>query len=164
MQILFEADLPSSIFSRIIGLKNLLLLRGPVFIYQRYVTQFVSQMTKMWQHGELSNFEYLMHLNAAAGRSYNDLTQYPVFPWVLCDYSSKTLDLNNPKVYRDLSKPMGALGARRARHYRERYKSMEELKRTGMADGTPPPFHYGTHYSCAGLVTEFFILFHIFLY
>lgn len=40
---------------------------------------------------------------------YNDLTQYPVFPWVIKDYTSTTLDLNNPETYRDLSKPVGAL-------------------------------------------------------
>ena len=38
------------------------------------------------------------------GRSYNDLNQYPVFPWILADYTSKTLDLKDPKVYRDFSK------------------------------------------------------------
>ena len=30
-----------------------------------------------------------MHLNTLAGRSYNDLMQYPVFPWVLADYVSE---------------------------------------------------------------------------
>ena len=50
-----------------------------------------------------------MRLNTFAGRTYNDLTQYPVFPWILSDYTSKTIDLNNPSVYRDLSKPVGAL-------------------------------------------------------
>ena len=28
---------------------------------------------------------------SAAGRSRNDLTQYPVFPWVLIDYESREL-------------------------------------------------------------------------
>jgi hypothetical protein len=28
----------------------------------------------------MSNFEYLMRINMLAGRSCNDLTQYPVFP------------------------------------------------------------------------------------
>jgi Beige/BEACH domain len=32
-------------------------------------------MTERWQAGLVSNFEYLMHLNTLAGRSYNDLTQ-----------------------------------------------------------------------------------------
>jgi hypothetical protein len=62
-----------------------------------------------WVDGKLSNFEYLMHLNTFAGRSFNDWGQYPVFPWVLRDYESETLDLTNPAVFRDLSKPMGAL-------------------------------------------------------
>lgn len=37
-----------------------------------------NNMTERWVGGEISNFEYLMHLNTLAGRSYNDLTQYPV--------------------------------------------------------------------------------------
>ena len=36
----------------------------------------------------MSNFQYLMQLNTLAGRSYNDLMQYPIFPWVLADYDS----------------------------------------------------------------------------
>jgi hypothetical protein len=31
-----------------------------------------------WQKGELSNFAYLLFINTLAGRTYNDLTQYPV--------------------------------------------------------------------------------------
>ena len=33
-----------------------------------------------------------------------------MFPWVLRDYTSTTLDLSDPAAYRDLSKPMGPLG------------------------------------------------------
>jgi len=55
-------------------------------------------VTERWVNGEISNFAYLMFLNTLAGRSYNDLTQYPVFPWVLSDYTSETLDLNDPSV------------------------------------------------------------------
>ena len=61
-----------------------------------------------------SKFIYKIHTfivlySLYSGRSYNDLTQYPVFPWVLCDYESEKLDLNNPSIYRDLSKPMVTL-------------------------------------------------------
>lgn len=31
-----------------------------------------------WIYREISNFEYLMQLNTIAGRTYNDLSQYPV--------------------------------------------------------------------------------------
>ena len=48
-----------------------------------------------------------MHLNTLAGRGYSDLTQYPVFPWVLADYESENLDLSDRKTFRRLEKPMG---------------------------------------------------------
>ena len=35
-----------------------------------------------WHRREISNFEYIMELNTLAGRTYNDLNQYPIFPWV----------------------------------------------------------------------------------
>lgn len=50
-------------------------------------------VTQRWEVGEISNFEYLMQLNTLAGRSYNDLNQYPVFPWIIADYESEELDL-----------------------------------------------------------------------
>lgn len=55
-----------------------------------------SGLTERWRRRELSNFEYLMELNTLAGRSYSDLSQYPVMPWVIADYTSETLDLENP--------------------------------------------------------------------
>ncbi len=53
-----------------------------------------------WQRGRVSNFDYLMFLNREAGRSFMDLTQYPVFPWVVRDYTSATLDLSDPDTFR----------------------------------------------------------------
>lgn len=44
-----------------------------------------------WQRGLLSNQQYLLHLNNLADRSCNDLSQYPVLPWVIADYSSGQL-------------------------------------------------------------------------
>uniref|UniRef100_A0A4W5QEE0 Neurobeachin n=1 Tax=Hucho hucho TaxID=62062 RepID=A0A4W5QEE0_9TELE len=100
-----------------------------------------SNMTQRWQRREISNFEYLMFLNTVAGRTYNDLNQYPVFPWVLTNYESEELDLTLPGNFRDLSKPIGALNPKRAVFYAERYETWEE-------DQTPPN-HYNTHYSTA---------------
>lgn len=65
-------------------------------------------LVERWQRGEISNFNYLMQLNTIAGRTYNDLSQYPIFPWILKDYDSEVLDLTNPEAFRVLSKPMGA--------------------------------------------------------
>ena len=53
-----------------------------------------------------------------ADRSVNDVTQYPVFPWILADYSSLELDLNDPVTFRDLSKPIGAINPQRLQRFK----------------------------------------------
>jgi hypothetical protein len=105
---------------------------------------------KRWASGEGTNFEYLMTLNTLAGRSHVDLSQYPVFPWVVSDWTSRTLDLENPSVFRDLSRPIGALEPKRLRAFQERFRSLED-------DGEDFPFFYGTHYSSASIVLWYLI-------
>ncbi|CCF59059.1 hypothetical protein KAFR_0G00260 [Kazachstania africana CBS 2517] len=110
------------------------------------------EVTELWQKGKISNFFYLMMINILAGRSFNDLTQYPVFPWVIADYTSDELDLGDPKTYRDLSKPMGAQSEERKNQFIDRFHSLR-----GIDDAHTPPFHYGTHYSSAMIVLGYLI-------
>ncbi|KAF9117001.1 hypothetical protein BGX27_007055 [Mortierella sp. AM989] len=111
----------------------------------------IADITAKWEKHEISNFQYLMHLNTMAGRTYNDLTQYPVFPWILADYSSEELDLTNPKTFRDLSRPMGAQTPDREKDFNDRYHTWDG------GDDHTPPFHYGTHYSSAMIVCSYLI-------
>ncbi|KHO01341.1 beige/BEACH domain protein [Metarhizium album ARSEF 1941] len=106
-------------------------------------------IVRRWQRGEVSNFHYLMMVNTMAGRTFNDLTQYPVFPWILADYTSEDLDLEDPATFRDLSKPMGAQTQARVPGFVETYSALKEI---GQA-----PFHYGTHYSSAMIVSSYLI-------
>jgi hypothetical protein len=132
-------------------------LRNPEEAPQTFGSRFASAFgsasshpaTKKWLKGELSNFHYLMFVNTLAGRSFNDLTQYPVFPWVLADYHSEELDLSDPKSFRDLTKPVGCQIPEREELLRERYNSLVE-----MGDGQDA-FHYGTHYSSAMTVASY---------
>lgn len=106
-------------------------------------------ITKKWKKGLISNFEYLMHLNTLAGRSFNDLTQYPIFPLLVADNQSQKLDLRNPSTFRDLSKPMGAQDPERLAKFEERYNQLVEMDEQ--------PFHYGSHYSNVGSVLHFLV-------
>ncbi|XP_041084029.1 WD repeat and FYVE domain-containing protein 3 isoform X2 [Polyodon spathula] len=108
-------------------------------------------VTQRWERGEISNFQYLMHLNTLAGRSYNDLMQYPVFPWILADYDSEELDLTNPNTFRNLAKPMGAQTDDRLAQYKKRFKDWED------PTGETPAYHYGTHYSSAMIVASYLL-------
>lgn len=109
-----------------------------------------NSVQQKWINGELSNFDYLMALNTMAGRSFNDLCQYPVMPWVLAQYDKDTIDLSDPSVYRDLSKPVGALNAERLESFIDRFESFK--------DSEIPPFMYGSHYSTmVGVVLHFLV-------
>ncbi|KAK9510830.1 hypothetical protein O3M35_005530 [Rhynocoris fuscipes] len=99
-----------------------------------------------WQNGAISNYDYLLYLNSEADRTFNDLTQYPVFPWVISDYASTELDLSSPRSYRDLSRPIGALNLERLQKLKERYDEMP-----------PPKFLYGSHYSAPGFVLFYLV-------
>ncbi|XP_063162622.1 lysosomal-trafficking regulator isoform X2 [Candoia aspera] len=121
----------------------------------------ITALTHLWYTGQITNFEYLTHLNKHAGRSFNDLMQYPVFPFILSDYTSETLDLNDPSVYRNLIKPIAVQSKEKEDRYVDTYKYLEEEYRKGARedDPMPPvqPYHYGSHYSNSGTVLHFLV-------
>ncbi|XP_055491132.1 lysosomal-trafficking regulator isoform X3 [Leucoraja erinacea] len=121
----------------------------------------ITALTQLWCSGQITNFEYLTHLNKHAGRSFNDLMQYPVFPFMLSDYSSETVDLTEPAIYRNLLKPIAVQSKEKEDRYVDNYKYLEEEFRKGAQedDPMPPvqPYHYGSHYSNSGTVLHFLV-------
>jgi hypothetical protein len=77
------------------------------------------------------------------------LTQYPIFPWILIDYKSSKIDLDDINVYRDLTKPVGTLNEKSKEYYKTRFENWNHEK--------IPKFHYGSHYSSSG-VTLYYLL------
>ncbi|ETI56299.1 hypothetical protein F441_01118 [Phytophthora nicotianae CJ01A1] len=109
-----------------------------------------SKWTEMWVRREISNFEYLMALNVSAGRSYNDPSQYPIFPWVIKDYESAELRLDDEDIYRDLRRPIGAQTPEAIQRARATHE--------GWDPKTPiPAFHYANTYSQMQSVLYFLI-------
>jgi factor associated with neutral sphingomyelinase activation len=106
----------------------------------------LEEATLNWLRGDMTNYQYLMHLNFLSDRSFNDIMQYPVMPWVVADYTSPSLDLKSPATFRDLSKPIGALNNERLAFFKERYEQMRGTK-----------FLYGTHYSAPGYVLYYLV-------
>lgn len=141
----------SEIAWRLDSLRNV--EEAPQTLGSRFASAFSSvsahPATKKWLKGEVSNFHYLMFVNTLAGRTFNDLTQYPVFPWVISNYESEELDLTDPRNFRDLSKPIGIQHPRQEQSIRERFSSFAEM-------GDPDhAFHFGTHYSSAMTVASY---------
>ena len=108
----------------------------------------LENVTEKWRRGSISNFEYLMALNDAAGRSFNDISQYPVFPWIIADYTSDELDLDDPSSFRDISKPIAAVNEHRLSDALEMFNALR-------AGSNSPAWMYGSHYSNPGIVVYF---------
>ena len=71
------------------------------------INYYINTKYEEWRNYNISTFELLMWLNIFSGRSFNDLTQYPVFPWILTNYDKD--EINEENDFRDLSLPMGML-------------------------------------------------------
>ncbi|XP_042318937.1 protein FAN isoform X2 [Sceloporus undulatus] len=143
-----ENDLCSDIYLKFYNTQD----RDNVYFYvatylENHVTEHTAESYMLqWQRGHISNYQYLLHLNNLADRSCNDLSQYPVFPWIIADYTSSELDLKKPETFRDLSKPVGALNKERLDRLLVRYREMPE-----------PKFMYGSHYSSPGYVLFYLV-------
>lgn len=114
----------------------------------RLLNKSVEHVTRLWVNNYMSNFDYLLYLNVVSGRSFNDYSQYPVFPWILSYYSdeSSTNNENDDNEYfRDLSKPMGQQSPHRAQKY------------DAIFSETNHSFFYGTHYSYPGAVLYYLL-------
>ncbi|XP_022666072.1 uncharacterized protein LOC111252440 isoform X3 [Varroa destructor] len=112
-------------------------------------------VTARWQRRLITNFEYLTYLNKMAGRSFNNLMQYPVFPFVLSQYDEDELDLSDAKNFRVLDKPIAVQDKSREPHYVDVFRqSQENITNLSVVSG---PFHYGSHYSNSGIVLHFLV-------
>ena len=110
-----------------------------------------------------------MHLNILTGRSYNDLSQYPIMPWIISNFSGKDkpdIKAINPVArggaapgdFRDLTKNMQLLGsAERQAEFRHKFDEADGF--IGLDDR----FHCGSHYSSPGIVLHYMARIHPYL-
>ncbi|XP_074663000.1 lysosomal-trafficking regulator-like [Tubulanus polymorphus] len=119
-------------------------------------------ISQLWVEGRMTNYEYITHLNTLAGRTFNDLMQYPVFPFVLSDYLNPVLDLENPDSYRKLNRPIAVQHKDKEKKFKQNYDWLKsEYEKSDYEDDINPlkgpPYHYGSHYSNSGTVLHFLV-------
>ena len=93
--------------------------------------------TKKWLTNELSTLEYLLFLNKFSSRSYNDINQYPVFPW---------LEIYEGK-FRDLKYTIAAQTEDERMIKKEMY----------LASSDKFPYHYTTHFSNSSFLAYYLV-------
>ena len=141
----------------------------------------LSKIVNQWKNWEISNFDLLILLNLFANRSYNDISQYPVFPWLLINYVDplKTQQIpekeNEPEkdkknlketenednkikedyTYRDLSTQMGMLTFNEdcIKRKKNYLTSYKIIKQEGILK----PYIFGCNYSNPTYVCNYLI-------
>ena len=85
-----------------------------------------NKYSNLWLDGKKSTIEYLLLINKFSNRSYNVLSQYLIFPWILTDFK----DIYKKENYRNLSLPMPAQTQKGLDAIKKEYedKSNEEYK------------------------------------
>ena len=89
-------------------------LKGTI-VSEKDLKNLIKVHTERWMKGQISNFTYLMHLNNFASRSFNDLSQYYVFPWTVSNFDDNLNQkfLSNSNNFRPLNKPVGRINESR---------------------------------------------------
>lgn len=74
-------------------------------IYKNYDFNVLKALTSLWENGRISNYTYLISINIISGRTFSDLSQYPVFPWLLNSYElEKNKSFNKRILFNSIEK------------------------------------------------------------
>ena len=107
----------------------------------------LSKKIDSWKEWQMTNYELLMWLNIFGNRSFNDISQYPVFPWVLSNFEDPLKKENGDYVYREMTLPMGMMelneeGEKRKELYMLNYETLNDDE-----EGVIKPYFFGSNYS-----------------
>ena len=116
------------------------------------ITPDLQNATKCWMQGMLPSFDYLMLLNRLSNRSFQDVCQYPIFPWVISDFFSDQFVKNEKAQYRPLADPLGVLSGARRQRADELFQAISSDKRK-----FKKPFHQGVFVSTPGYIMFFYM-------
>ena len=106
---------------------------------------------KKWEKGEIENDQYLLYLNKYSGRTYNDINQYPIFPWVTLnpeffpENAEKNQIKENDIFYRNMNYLMFTQTENGRNDAIISYKNTE-------LENPNNPIHYRIHYSTGGYI------------
>ena len=121
-----------------------------------------------WNNDKINNFYFLNMLNKYSSRSYNDLQQYPVFPWLFTRYSTELLEnkkynllssLQNNKKLSILNK---VLYEKYLRNFQYPISAQTDEKRKEIQKRYDKNFfkfksHFNSHYSTSSIIFYFLV-------
>ncbi|MCQ2815963.1 MAG: PH and BEACH domain-containing protein [archaeon] len=122
--------------------------------------------TNEWKMGRLSTYDYLLLINKYSTRTFRDINQYPIFPWLLNNYTALESNQSITHFISKLDKKIQLEASTeeapilRLMKYpisiqtsTQRDEAIEKFRE--MKDDTKFPSHLGNHYSTSSYVYYF---------
>ena len=105
----------------------------------------IKNLLSNYHEGKISNYYYLLYLNKYSTRSYSDLSQYQVFPWLILDRKQIiNISENNEDIIRDMKYPVSMQNEEQREECIKKYIKDKEEKNFCT--------HFDNHYSSAAYV------------
>ena len=139
-----------NIINQKLSIKNL-----PKFIFNTNNNEGdIKNIINNFRKGKNSNYEYLLYLNKYSTRTYNDLSQYPVFPWLIKEHgkipeiltllSNKEINQKDLDCLRDMDYPISVQTEEKRIECYNKYLEDKKLQNF--------PAHLGSHYSTSAYI------------
>ena len=110
---------------------NFLIIENPIEHFNKI------KIKSKWYKREIDTFQFLLYINKYGGRTYNDINQYPIFPWIILEFSLK--DNIYIYKYRNLIFPISIQN--------ENQKQNAEMQFINSKDDSDFQYHFSLHYS-----------------
>ena len=98
-----------------------------------------------WMEEQLTTYEYLLFMNKLSTRTYNDINQYPIYPWIIRKYEINQTTNEVIEKYRDFKYPMASQLEQNRDMALQKFQDDEE-------NGDDFPIHHGTHYTTSSYI------------
>ena len=116
----------------------------------------LKRIYEKWSKWEISTLKLLMILNIYGNRTYNDINQYHVFPWIIMDYVSESIPVKDNFI-RPFDKPMGMLDFTEESKERKENYEMHWSENEKDSDRDENYDRYGSHYSTSLYLTYYLV-------
>ena len=137
---------------------NILLNFNMNFISSEKKSLNLKSIYDKWSKWEMSTLRLLMILNIYGNRSYNNVDQYHVFPWIITDYVSEAIpSLDTKNFIRPMYKPMGMLDFNEESKERKETYEMNWQESENDTDRDENYDRYGSHYSTSLYLTYYLV-------
>ena len=121
-----------------------------------------------WNNNEIDNYYFLNMLNKYSSRTYNDLQQYPIFPWLFTRYNEELLEnkkynlLSSLKNNTNINMINKILYDKYLRQFQYPISAQTEEKRKEIQKRYEKNFfsfksHYNSHYSTCAIIYYFLV-------